>query len=305
MAKSHWQTRIDAFLDYCTITRQLSPHTISGYRRDLENFSGYCAKHTIAEPTRAHSADVRQWVAQLHRQGLNGKSLQRALSSLRSFYKFNSRDNTAHNPALGIQAPKSAKRLPKTLDADGVQQFISIEGDDWLSLRDRAILELFYSSGLRLSELVDLNLADLNLADGLVTVTGKGQKTRTLPVGSFALNALHQWLNTRADIVIKNDANTAIFLSKQGTRLAQRSIQARLKKYSLQQGLGQTVHPHMLRHSFASHILESSGDLRAVQELLGHENLSTTQVYTHLDFQHLAKVYDQAHPRANKKDVKS
>ncbi len=305
MAKSHWQTSIDAFLDYCTVTRQLSPHTISGYRRELEKFSSYCEQQKIIDPIKAHSADVRQWISQLHRQGLNGKSLQRALSSLRSFYTFNSKNNTAHNPALGIQAPKSAKRLPKTLDADTVQQFIAIEGDDWISLRDRAILELFYSSGLRLSELVDLDLTDINLADELVTVTGKGQKTRTLPVGSFAIKALQQWLNVRTDISVQANATSAIFLSQQGKRLAQRSIQARLKKYSLQQGLGQTVHPHMLRHSFASHILESSGDLRAVQELLGHENLSTTQVYTHLDFQHLSKVYDQAHPRANKKSSKT
>lgn len=297
-----WQQRINEFLHYLETARQLSPHTLSNYRRDLEKFSDYCLQKNIAEPSLAHSADVRQWVAQLHRGGLAGPSLQRALSALRSFYKYRNRQGEKNNPAISIQAPKSAKKLPKALDADNMQQLLSIDGDDWLSIRDKAILELFYSSGLRLSELVNLNLQDIDLPQALITVTGKGKKTRTLPVGSFAIKALKAWFSLRADV---KPIETAVFLSKQGRRLGQRSIQLRLKKYSVQQGLNQSVHPHMLRHSFASHMLESSGDLRAVQELLGHANISTTQVYTHLDFQHLAKVYDKAHPRASRKTEKT
>ncbi len=297
-----WQQRINEFLHYLETARQLSPHTLSNYRRDLEKFSDYCLQKNITDSATAHSADVRQWVAQLHRGGLAGPSLQRALSALRSFYKFRNRQGEKNNPALGIQAPKSAKKLPKALDADNMQQLLSIEGDDWLSTRDRAILELFYSSGLRLSELVDLDIEDIDLPQALITVTGKGRKTRTLPIGSFAITALKDWFTVRKDV---NPNDNAVFLSKQGKRLGQRSIQQRLKKHSLQQGVNQSVHPHMLRHSFASHMLESSGDLRAVQELLGHANISTTQVYTHLDFQHLAKVYDKAHPRANRKTEKA
>ena len=297
-----WQQRINEFLHYLETARQLSPHTLSNYRRDLEKFSDYCLQKNIAEPSLAHSADVRQWVAQLHRGGLAGPSLQRALSALRSFYKYRNRQGEKNNPAISIQAPKSAKKLPKALDADNMQQLLSIDGNDWLSTRDRAILELFYSSGLRLSELVNLNLQDIDLPQALITVTGKGRKTRTLPIGSFAIKALKAWFSLRADV---KPIETAVFLSKQGRRLGQRSIQLRLKKYSVQQGVNQSVHPHMLRHSFASHMLESSGDLRAVQELLGHANISTTQVYTHLDFQHLAKVYDKAHPRASRKTEKT
>ena len=297
-----WQQPINEFLHYLETARQLSPHTLSNYRRDLEKFAAYCRHNNIATPSSVHSADVRQWVAQLHRGGLAGPSLQRALSALRSFYKYRNRQGEKNNPAISIQAPKSAKKLPKALDADNMQQLLTIAGDDWLSTRDRAILELFYSSGLRLSELVNLNLADIDLPQALITVTGKGKKTRTLPVGSFAIKALNNWLAVRTDV---ETTETAVFLTKQGRRLSQRAIQLRLKKYSVQQGVNQSVHPHMLRHSFASHMLESSGDLRAVQELLGHANISTTQVYTHLDFQHLAKVYDKAHPRANRKTEKT
>jgi integrase/recombinase XerC len=294
----YWQQLINKFLFHLETERQLSAHTLSNYRRDLEKFADYCCKKALLNSAHVHHADVQQWVAQLHRTGLSGPSLQRALSSLRSFYKYCNRQGDKHNPALAIRAPKSSKKLPKALDADNMQQLLSIEGDDWISLRDCAIMELFYSSGLRLSELVDLDLQDIDMDDALITVTGKGRKTRSLPVGSFAIKALQSWLQVRADL---NTSCAAVFLSLQGKRLGQRAIQLRLKKYSLQQGMGQNIHPHMLRHSFASHLLESSGDLRAVQELLGHANISTTQVYTHLDFQHLAKVYDQAHPRALKK----
>ena len=298
MSDGGWTAQINEFLDYLRTARRLSPHTLSNYQRDLDKFAAFCQPHHDS-PQQVDTAAVRHWVGSLHRTGLNGRSIQRALSALRSFYKFRNRHHRdAHNPALGVQAPKAAKKLPKALDADQTQRLLEIDGDDWLALRDRAMLELFYSSGLRLSELASLNLGDIDLQDQLVTVTGKGNKTRALPLGSYALQALQQWLKVRASQVTNEEA---VFLSQRGQRIHVRSIQARLKKYSLEQDVGQHVHPHMLRHSFASHLLESSGDLRAVQELLGHANISTTQVYTHLDFQHLAKVYDQAHPRASKK----
>lgn len=293
-----WPNVINAYLSHIHTDRQLSPHTLSSYRRDLNKFSAFCLSKNINDYNNVHNSDVRQWAAQMHSQGLAGTSLQRALSAVRSFYKYHSRHGNSHNPALDVQAPKSPKSLPKTLDTDNMQQLLSIEGDDWLSVRDRAIFELFYSSGLRLSELVNLNVNDMDLQDGLVTVTGKGNKTRSLPVGRFAIDALQAWLSARNEITIVD--HSAVFLSQQGKRLGQRSIQLRLKKHSVQQNMSQHVHPHMLRHSFASHMLESSGDLRAIQELLGHENISTTQVYTHLDFQHLSKVYDKAHPRAQR-----
>ncbi len=296
-----WQPPIDSFLTYQEVARQLSPHTLSNYRRDLERFADYCRHKAIVDHHHVHNSDVRQWVALLHRNGLAGASLRRLLSSLRSFYKYSNKQGGDHNPAIGVKAPRGEKRLPKTLDVDSMQQFLSIDGDDWLTVRDRAILELFYSSGLRLSELVDVDTDDIDLQNGLITVTGKGRKTRTLPVGSLAISALENWFNVRDD---GRPIDNATFVSARGTRLGQRAIQQRLKKYSLQQGLGQKIHPHMLRHSFASHMLESSGDLRAVQELLGHANITTTQVYTHLDFQHLAKVYDTAHPRAGRRKPK-
>ncbi len=302
MSENAWQALSGEFLAYLQITRQLSAHTISNYQRDLERFSAYCLQKNILTPQQAHSADVRQWVASMHRQGLSGTSLQRALSALRSFYKYAGRFSSAqHNPAIGIKAPRSAKKLPKVLDTDRMQQLLEIKGDDWISCRDRAIVELFYSCGLRLAELINLDIIDIDLHDATLTTTGKGKKTRILPVGSYAVTALRQWLQVREE---GKPQDQAIFISKQGRRLNPRSIQARLKKHSQQQGLGQNVHPHMLRHSFASHLLESSGDLRAVQELLGHANISTTQIYTHLDFQHLSKVYDAAHPRAVKKNLK-
>lgn len=297
MSGDNWQQQIDDYIEELRTVRQLSLHTLSNYRRDLEKFSEYSSNINITDAEQAHSAHVRQWVAMMFRNGASGRTLQRALSALRSFYKYRNRKGSNHNPALGIQAPKSEKKLPKALDTDSVGQLLNIEADDFLSLRDKAILELFYSSGLRLSELVSLNISDIDFSDALLTVTGKGNKTRSLPIGRFAIEALQNWLKERAHTTAKDDA---VFVSNKGKRLGQRAIQLRLKKHSAEQGMGQNVHPHMLRHSFASHILESSGDLRAVQELLGHANISTTQVYTHLDFQHLAKVYDSAHPRANR-----
>ncbi|RYZ84436.1 MAG: tyrosine recombinase XerC, partial [Moraxellaceae bacterium] len=205
-----------------------------------------------------------------------------------------------NNPADAIQAPKSPKKLPKTLDVDQTAQFVSVANDSILSLRDRALLELIYSSGLRLAEVVGLNLRDIDLQDAMVTVLGKGNKTRMLPIGSQAIAALKEWLPQRKTL-LKDELEHAVFITQKGTRITHRAVQLRMQQLSVKQGMDTPVHPHMLRHSFASHMLESSGDLRLVQEMLGHANISTTQIYTHLDFQHLAKVYDNAHPRAQRK----
>ena len=204
-----------------------------------------------------------------------------------------------NNIADGISAPKAPKTLPKTLDADQAAQFVQVEGDEFINRRDRALVELIYSSGLRLAEVVSLNLADIDWHDALLTVTGKGNKTRILPVGSYALNAIKNWLVERK--LYAEEREQALFITQRGGRMSHRAVQVRMQQLSVTQGMDNPVHPHMLRHSFASHMLESSGDLRLVQELLGHANISTTQIYTHLDFQHLAKVYDQAHPRAARK----
>ncbi len=243
---------------------------------------------------------LRGFVAWRHRQGINGRSLQRNLSAIRAFFRYLLKQGIVKvNPAEGITAPKSEKKLPSVLDVDQTQHLVEIKENDPLSLRDRAMLELIYSSGLRLSELTGLNLAHVDMADRLITVTGKGNKTRTLPIGQHALDSLQAWLKARQALVAEDE--TALFVSQRGKRISTRSVQLRLKQWAIKQGLPNHVHPHMLRHSFASHLLESSGDLRAVQELLGHADISTTQVYTHLDFQHLAQVYDKTHPRAQKK----
>ncbi len=291
--------QVDAFLDYLGTVRQYSRHTLDGYRRDLGRFLEFCTQQGLDEANAIHAAHVRQYAAGLHRAGRQGRSIQRALSAIRSLYNYLARQGAVNgNPANGIQAPRQQRRLPKALDADQVEQFLKSADDSTTALRDQAMAELFYSSGLRLSELASLDLDDIDRRQGLVTVTGKGRKTRTVPVGGVALEAVAAWLKARPEIA----GERALFLSSRGQRISVRNIQDRLKRRGRATGMHQDVHPHMLRHSFATHMLESSGDLRAVQELLGHANISTTQVYTHLDFQHLAKVYDQAHPRARKRD---
>jgi integrase/recombinase XerC len=295
---------LKAFNEYLRSEKQLSIHTQTNYKRDLEKFTHYCANNSLTQLDKIHAKDIRQMVAQFHRQGLSGKSLSRWLSAMRSFFEFAIRNNwTTNNPADAIQAPKSSKKLPNTLDVDQAAQFVAVKGDSVLALRDCALLELIYSSGLRLAEAVGLNLLDVDLAEALVTVTGKGNKTRLLPMGSQAVRALKAWLPERA-LLIKakpSTENTALFITQKGTRISHRAVQMRMQQLSTTQNMDTPVHPHMLRHSFASHMLESSGDLRLVQEMLGHANISTTQIYTHLDFQHLAKVYDSAHPRAQRK----
>ena len=290
-------SRIKSFIE--TLQR-LSPHTRKAYQRDLDKLLEFCHSQEIGQWQDMDGRQMRSFVAWRHRQGIGGRSLQRNLSAIRAFYSYLIDQGFAQqNPAKGIVAPKTARRLPKALDADQATQLVEINTDDPLSIRDRAILELMYSSGLRLSELINLDLVDIDLIDALVTVTGKGRKTRTVPVGRHAIKALKIWIKIRAEFTDGDE--TAIFVSRRGQRISSRTIQQRIKQWAIKQGVTGHVHPHMLRHSFASHLLESSGDLRAIQELLGHADISTTQVYTHLDFQHLAKVYDKTHPRAQKK----
>ncbi len=290
------------FLNYLRDVRQLSPHTIGSYQRDLASLEQFCkttGKDCIEQLV---EADIRAWASQLHRRGLAGGSIQRSLSATRSFYNFLGRENgLLRNPAASVQAPRKPRKLPKTLDADEVSKYLSFDADSITARRDSAMAELFYSSGLRLAELASLEVDDIDSQSKLLTVTGKGRKTRTVPVGAVALKAIARWLQVRPPASAEGGDSRALFTSNRGRRISVRNIQERLKLQGRKAAMRQDVHPHMLRHSFASHMLESSGDLRAVQELLGHANISTTQIYTHLDFQHLARVYDAAHPRARRR----
>jgi integrase/recombinase XerC len=288
------------FLEYLGHERGLSPRTRSAYQRDLALFAGELERLGVTDPAKINEHQVRGLIARLHRQGLGSRSLQRVLSAIRSYYRWLMKEGLAeHNPATAVKAPKTQKKLPSTLDADAVTRLLDIQDETPLAIRDKAILELFYSSGLRLSELASLQWNQVDAASGLITVTGKGNKTRVVPVGSYAAAALDKWRKARGNFAGFEEPH--VFVSNRGTPISNRTIQARVRYWARRQGLPQQVYPHLLRHSFASHLLESSGDLRAVQELLGHADISTTQVYTHLDFQHLARVYDKAHPRAKKK----
>jgi len=302
---------LQRFFSYLQSERRYSSHTVSAYRRDIKHFIDCCG---LDEAQAVNWDDIkqlsiRQCVAKLHRQGLSGKSLQRWLSSIRSLFNYLCRFHRAtHNPAIGVPAPKIAKRLPKTLNVDEINQLLNVKNSKTnknnitgqvISDRDNAMMELMYACGLRLSELSGLNQQDIDWQQQTIIVTGKGKKQRRIPFGKKANEAISNWLKQR--VLLANENEEALFVSTRGTRLSNSSIQKQLKNMALKQGLNTNVYPHMLRHSFASHILESSKDLRAVQELLGHANLSTTQIYTHLDFQHLAGVYDSAHPRARKK----
>ena len=273
----------------------MSPHTLDAYRRDLGALSQWTQEQGV-EVVDARAEQLRAFIAAEHRRGLSPKSLQRRLSACRSFYGWLLKHGRiSASPAAAIRAPKAPRKLPQVLDPDEAKALVEVPTDVPLGLRDRALLELFYSSGLRLSELCALRWHDLDLDDGLVTVLGKGGKQRSVPLGSFARNAMREW---RASTGAGND--TPVFPGRSGP-ITPRAVQYRLRQLAQRQGLFKRVHPHLLRHSFASHVLESSGDLRGVQELLGHADISTTQIYTHLDFQHLAKVYDAAHPRAKRK----
>ena len=289
------------FFEQLTVEKRASEHTVKSYQRDIKHLTCYCTDKSIQHWTDLKQSDIRSHIAGRHRQGISSKSLQRELSAIRSFYNFLLKNRLADsNPAQHIKAPKQARKLPRTLDVDQITGLLEAGTNSALEIRDLAMFELFYSSGLRLSELAALNLTDVDLPDNsLIVRTGKGGKSRMLPIGSKAVTAINIWLQQR----LKNVAalEPALFVSVRGTRLSQRSIELRLEQWCKKKGIAEHIHPHMLRHSFASHLLESSQDLRAVQELLGHSNISTTQIYTHLDFQHLADVYDKAHPRAKKK----
>jgi integrase/recombinase XerC len=289
------------FLNQLKYEKRASIHTVNSYQRDIERLSAYCKDKLILNWPDLKQADVRTHIATRHRKGMGSKSLQRELSAIRSFYTFLLKNGLAEsNPAQHIKAPKQARTLPKTLDVDQVNGLLDAGTSSPLEIRDLAMFELFYSSGLRLSELSSLDLVDLDLSDrSLLVRSGKGGKSRILPIGGKAVTAINNWLKERTKMTAID--NVALFVTTKGRRLGQRSIELRLSQWCKKKGIDQHIHPHMLRHSFASHLLESSQDLRAVQELLGHNNISTTQIYTHLDFQHLAEIYDKAHPRARKK----
>jgi integrase/recombinase XerC len=290
----------EQFLAHLALERRLSAHTATSYRRDLVCLAEFCEREGIARWQDLRPHHLRRFAAVSHGKGLNPRSIQRRLSGARSFLKYLVREGRMeHNPAVGVSAPRAARRLPATLDVDQMASLLEIKGDEPVTVRDRAMLELLYSSGLRLGELVGLDLGDVDLRDGMARVTGKGRKTRLVPVGRVAREAVQAWIETRTGMAAPDE--TALFVGTRGRRISPRSIQARVSYWAHRSGLGQRVHPHLFRHSFATHVLESSGDLRSVQEMLGHANISTTQIYTHLDFQHLAQIYDKAHPRAKKR----
>jgi len=298
MNDSGW---IDRFIRHLEYERQLSPLTCKNYRRDLVALSEFCTQSGIDEWGSLDDGHVRAFSAASFRKGLSARSIQRRLSAARTFFRYLMREkHVTKNPITSVSAPKGKKRLPGNLDADRMARLLDIPGDSAIVNRDRAMLELLYSSGLRLSELTDLDCGDVDMHDRTVRVTGKGNKDRIVPVGRHALTALDVWKGSRGELAGAEE--NALFVSNRGTRISTRSVQARVSHWAKRQGIDTNVFPHLFRHSFATHLLESSHDLRGVQELLGHANISTTQVYTHLDFQHLAQIYDQTHPRARKKD---
>jgi integrase/recombinase XerC len=299
------QGYLDQFVVHLDHERRLSRNTIQSYKHDLKLLVVFCNGQGIKAWQDLGNHHLRQFVASAHKEGISGKTQQRRLSSIRTFFNYLARENLVNqNPALAVTTPKTPHKLPKTLDTDQVAQLLNIKSTKWHTVRDVAILELFYSSGLRLSELTNSDLIDIDWDEFTIRVTGKGNKERILPVGSHAVNALKKWLEIREHLPGKKQSiqdSKALFLSERGNRISPRNVQLRVRHLTRNQNVAGSVHPHMLRHSFASHMLESSGDLRAVQELLGHADIATTQIYTHLDFQHLAEVYDQAHPRAHSK----
>lgn len=290
----------ERYIAHLAQERRLAVLTVDNYRRDLKAFAEFCIAQNLTAWEAITVQQVRAFVAKRHRDGLSGRSLQRTLSTLRGFFNYLVREGcNGHNPVQLVRAPKGPRKLPHALDVDQLMQLLDKTPQTDLETRDQAMLELLYSSGLRLAELVSLRLGDLDLADASMRVVGKGSKTRLVPIGHCARQALRQWLKLRPTLARPDE--DAVFISRRGGALTPRAVQQRLARWALLYQADSRLHPHMLRHSFASHLLESSGDLRAVQELLGHADISTTQVYTHLDFQHLAKIYDAAHPRAKKK----
>ena len=295
------EQQLTEFFHYLRVQRQVSPHTLTNYGRDLAQLKCYCQVNELETWTILESKHIRTHITERHRSGLSGASLQRELSAIRSLFNFLLKSGRVeHNPAKTVRAPKTARKLPEVLDVDQLTSMLNVEPDSPLQYRDLAMWELLYSSGLRVSELVALDLHDIDLEDKTVLIRcGKGRQSRLLPIGRMAIKTIKQWLEVRS--VWASIDPQALFLSQRGQRISIRNVQARLEKWGRQQALPEQVHPHMLRNSFATHMLESSGDIRAVQELLGHSQISTTQIYTQLDFQHLATVYDRSHPRATRK----
>lgn len=292
------QEAVEGFLRYIKVERQLSPLTHSNYARQLAVLTQMAEEMQLTEWQQLDLVHVRSMVARSRRAGLQPSSLALRLSALRSFLDWQVNQGLlSANPARGVSTPRSARHLPKNMDVDEVNQLLEIDATDPLAVRDRTMLEVMYGGGLRLSELVNIDCRHLDLDVGEVWVTGKGSKDRRVPIGKTAVHWVEQWLSHRALLAAEEDA---LFLSSRGKRISLRNVQKRFAEWGIKQGVSSHVHPHKLRHSFATHVLESSGDLRAVQELLGHASLSTTQIYTHLDFQHLASVYDNAHPRAKR-----
>jgi integrase/recombinase XerC len=291
------QQYLDGYLAWLRNEKRYSDLTAENYARDLGHLFELASDTPLADLGIHH---IRRYIAQLHSKGLGGRSLARMLSAWRGFFTYLMRDHgLTDNPCTGLRAPKSPRKLPLALSPDDASRMVDLPTDTTESIRDKAIYELFYSSGLRLAELVGLDPEQLDLISGEIRVTGKGSKTRIVPLGQFAITALKAWLVVRGQIAREGEA--ALFVGKRGLRISPRVVQLRMKQWGIKQGISSNVHPHLLRHSFATHVLQSSGDLRAVQEMLGHASISTTQVYTHLDFQYLSKIYDAAHPRAKKK----
>jgi integrase/recombinase XerC len=306
LADTNLSHAVEHYLQYIEVVRGYSAHTVKNYRRDLDKLIEFCSTHNIDDISRLNASLLRQWVATLSRDKLSATSIQRHLSSTRSLYKFLARSRSdLDDPTAGVKAPRTPRTLPKSLEPDQVNQLLNHPSVTALMARDLAIAELLYSAGLRLSELVGANLNDLDRNEKVITVIGKGQKTRVVPVGGPALTALAEWMKYRPMGKEALGYDSPLFVTQRGKRMSPRAVQDRLRQLAIKHGMTQRVHPHVLRHAFASHLLESSGDLRAVQELLGHANIATTQIYTHLDFQHLAKVYDQAHPRAQKRSKRN
>lgn len=295
-----YKADLDRFYQFLQSEKQFSQHTVSNYRRDISRFTGFLNDQLIPDWNNIDEQHIRQFVSQVHRQGLGGKSIQRLLSALRRLFRFlliNKRIRI--NPADHVRAPKSESKLPDVMHPQQIEHLLLTNSDDPLVIRDHAILELLYASGLRLAELIALNLTDINWQGNHLSVIGKGKKERRCPFGKQAASMLKKWIKCR-ELLVKG-GEVAVFLNNRGSRISASSIRARIQKLCREKGISQRVYPHLMRHSFASHMLEASQDLRAVQELLGHAHLKTTQIYTHLDFQQLAKTYDAAHPRAQKK----
>lgn len=305
MTASALQQPINDFLDYLRVERQYSANTLNGYRRNLQMLHDFLLAQSLLRWSDVTTQHLQQWLNKLHRQGIKPRTLAQKASSVRSLFHFLvRRQGLPQDPSRQIQLPKLPRPLPKSLDVDAVDALLRVPGDDGMACRDQAILELFYGCGLRLSELTSLDVGDVDHAGQHLRVTGKGSKDRLLPVGRKALAALARWLPIRQQW-LGSRVESALFISQRGRRLSGRTVEQRVARAASQIGLDDRVYPHKLRHAFATHLLEASGDLRGVQELLGHANLSTTQVYTHLDFQHLAQVYDGSHPRAKRDKGKS